>query len=174
MTFAFSHRPGSSTPFSFYPKHQEEVDPSLPSKESPCHNKHSCASPQCFLGGAIWWHCFRCPQLLSKKTSQSREIPVSPLSPCGTVYFGCQARKPGLFLPIILILSWGVIGIELSVWKFLLRTQGIEESLEAELWEDSCQRPLGRDGSDFLEWWRGQQVDISIGRDFLLFQNREA
>lgn len=43
------------------------------------------------------------------------------------------------------------MGIELSVWKFLLRTQSIEESLEAERGEDSCQRLLGRDGSGFLD-----------------------
>lgn len=83
----------------------------------------------------------------SPRRRHRREIPISP---CGTVCSG-PASKPGLFLPVILILSSGVIGIELSVWKLLLGTQRIEESLEAELWEDSCRRPFGRGGSGFLE-----------------------
>lgn len=97
------------------------------------------------------------------------EIPISPLSPCGTVCFGCPARRLDLFLPIILILSWGVIGIELSVWKSLLRTQRIKESSEAELWKDSCPRPLGREGSGFSEQWFGQQVGVALGMIFSAF-----
>ena len=55
----------------------------------------------------------------------------------------------------------GIIGIELSGWKFLLRTQRIEENSEAELWKDSCPTPLGRDGSGFSERWRGPQVGVA-------------
>lgn len=92
----------------------------------------------------------------------------APFSLRRCVLWPCQ--KAGLFLPIILILSRGVIGIELSVWKLLVRTQRIEERSEAELREDSCPRPLGRGGSGFLERQYGPQVDVSFGRDFLVFQ----
>lgn len=91
------------------------------------------------------------PQRLSNKTSQPREIPISPFSPCSTLCFGCRARKPSLSLPIILIIILGYNWIEPSVWKLLLRTRRIERGLGvSELWKDSCLRPLGRDGSWFL------------------------
>lgn len=57
------------------------------------------------------------------------------------------------------------------MWKFLLRTQRIEEGSETELQKDSCPGPLGRGGSSFLELWCGQQVGISFGSDFLLFSS---
>lgn len=143
-TFASSRHPASSTPLvCSIPSVREAWARPLPSQESPCRNGHSCASPQCFLGSTVRWRCSCCPQLLSRRRHLLRD-PNQPASPCGTVCSGCPARKPGLFLPIILILSWGVIGIELSVWKLLLRTQRTGESSEAELWEDSRRRPLGR------------------------------
>ena len=141
---------------------------SLPRKA--CVTSMSVLLPHSFLGSTIWWQGPRCPQRLSNKTSQPREIPISPFSPCSTVCFGCRARKPSLFLPIILILILGCNWNEPSVWKLLLRTQRIEEGLESELWKDSCLRPLGRDGSGFLEHWWGQQVGVPFRSDFPLFQ----
>lgn len=57
-------------------------------------------------------------------------------------------------LPIILILSWGVIGIELLVWKFLLRTQSTEWSWEAELGRTFARRVLaGLAGMSWMAVW---------------------
>lgn len=47
--------------------------------------------------------------------------------------------------------------------KFLLRAQRMEESWEAVLRKGPCPRPLGRDGSGFLELRYGQQVAVALG-----------
>lgn len=117
----------------------------------------------------------------SADTAPSRALSCSPRRPHGgqrsqSALFSLRhcvlrpCQKASLFLPIILIPSRGVIGIELSVWKLLVRTQRIEERSEAELWEDSCRRPLGRGGFGFLEPQYGPRVDVSLGRDFLVSQ----
>lgn len=125
--------------------------------------------PNAFLvapsAGTAPSHALSCSPRRRHGGQRSQSAPFS-LRYC--VLWPCQ--KAGLFLPIILIPSRSVIGIELSVWKLLVRTQRIEERLEAELWEDSCRRPLGRGGSGFLEPQYGPQVDVSFGRDFLVSQ----
>lgn len=147
--------------FPFHPKLQGGADPhSLPSQESPWRNEHPCVClPRAFLVAPSG---DTAPA--ARSFSPTHEVPVGPFPACGAVCFGRRAREP--LFPIIVILSWGVIGTELLVWKFLLRTQSTEWSWEAELGQDSCQRPLGRGGSGFLDGsvasrWMSPSGDVS-------------
>lgn len=102
---------------------------------------------QFFLGSIIWWVLNRAPtclQLAFKKTSWPVQIWISPFSPQWHCVLWLPGQKAGLwYLPIILMLSWGVTGTGFWVWKFLLRAQKVGGSSEAVPRKDSSLRPLG-------------------------------
>lgn len=111
-----------------------------------------------------------CLPLAFEKTSWPVQIRISPFSPRGTVCFGCVARKLGLYLPIILMLSRGVTGTGFWVWKFLLRAQKVGGSSEAAPRKDSSPEASWLGDFYFLEWCDGRQVGVPSGSNFLPFQ----